>query len=202
MKTTALLIIDVQQGINEADYWGGNRNNAGAEENIKALLTGARESGLYVFIIRHHSINKNSPFFPDKKGSAILPFVEPLEHEVLITKSTTNAFLRTSLQHELESRGVSALIVTGFVTNNSVEATVRYAAEVGFEVTVAADATATFDKRAIDGTVYSSELIHQVSLANLQAEYATIKTTQQILREMESDAIATKPTDYETLAKR
>jgi nicotinamidase-related amidase len=73
------------------------------------------------------------------------------------------------------------LIITGFVTNNSIEATARNAGDLGIDTTVVSDATACFDKIAVNGVKYSSDVVHQLSLANLKDEYADIKTTQEVL---------------------
>jgi nicotinamidase-related amidase len=177
----ALLIIDVQKGIDEVSHWGGNRNNPEAEGNIKVLLHAWRKIGLPVFIIKHCSLSPQSPFYPHQKGNELKDFVTLLESEELIQKETANAFLRTPLIEKLAEKDIQHLYITGFVTNNSIEATARMAGELGFKTTVISDATACFNKTGVDGTVYSAELIHQISLSNLKDEYAAITTTQQVL---------------------
>jgi nicotinamidase-related amidase len=184
MTNPALLVIDVQTGIEQSEYWGGNRNNPNAEDNIAALLRHWRSSGRAVFIVQHHSNNPVSPFFPEKEGNHLKAFAEPLPGETLLTKATTNAFIGTPLIHLLAEKKIDTIVVAGFVTNNSVEATVRFAGESAFRVVVVSDATATFDKKGLDGTVYPAELVHQISLANLQGEYATVKSTRQILEDL------------------
>ena len=73
-------------------------------------------------------------------------------------------------------------MIAGFVTNNSVEATARMAGDLGYKTTVVADATAAFDKRGIDGTIYPSHLVHALSLSHLKDEYASIATTAEVLQ--------------------
>ena len=188
---TALVVIDVQKGIDESEHWGGNRNNLFAEDQIKRLLHFWRSLHLPVFIIQHCSASPTSPFRPGYNGNDLKEFVGPGPNERLIKKSHTNAFIETNLQELLQYDGIDELVLCGFVTNNSVEATARMAGDLGFKVTVLSDATATFDKRGIDGTVYSSELIHQISLANLRHEYAEVKKTEEVMREygLKSDQV-------------
>ncbi|AYB32414.1 cysteine hydrolase family protein [Chryseolinea soli] len=180
-EKTALIVIDVQHGIDEAGHWGGNRNNPTAEENIARLLKHCRALGLPIVIVQHDSVSPASPFRPGQKGNLLKDFVTVLPGEKSIHKSTANAFIKTDLEAFLKAQHIAKLIITGFVTNNSVEATARMAGELGFHTTVVSDATASFDKVGVDGTKYSSTLIHQVSLSNLKDEYASIATTAEVI---------------------
>jgi nicotinamidase-related amidase len=77
--------------------------------------------------------------------------------------------------------GYDTLVITGVVTNNSVEATVRVAGNLGFKTYVVSDATATFDRVALDGKLHHAEDVHAHSLANMQGEYATVIDTKKLL---------------------
>ncbi len=54
----------------------------------------------------------------------------------------SSGFANTDLDLLLKKHGVHKLIVIGLIAHTCVEATVRYAAELGYEVTVVRDATA------------------------------------------------------------
>ena len=54
------------------------------------------------------------------------------------------------------------------------------AGNLGYETFVVADATATFNKKGIDGKNYPAELIHETALASLSNEFATVVTTDFI----------------------
>jgi nicotinamidase-related amidase len=179
---TALIVIDAQEGIKEELHWGGNRNNPNAEQNIAGLLQQWRQFKWPVVIVQHCSISATSPLRSSHPGNQLMGFVNLQPHEKLIRKSTANAFINTDLEQYIKQEKISSLIITGFVTNNSVEATARMAGDLGFETIVVADATACFDKLAMDGIKYTSDVVHQLSLANLKDEYASIKTTEEILR--------------------
>ena len=180
-EKSALMVIDAQEGISEAMHWGGNRNNPEAEMNIAALLQHWRQLRRPVIIVQHCSVSASSPLRPEHSGNRLMEFVNLQPGEKLIRKSTANAFVNTDLDSYIREEKISSLIITGFVTNNSVEATARMAGDLGFTTIVVADATACFDKVAMNGIKYTSDVVHQLSLANLKDEYASIKRTHEIL---------------------
>ena len=181
---TALIVIDVQKGIDEAMHWGGNRNNPEAEGNIKLLVAEWRKRKWPVVIVQHASVSPHSPFHESRSGNALKDFIFVSDGEILIRKSTTNAFLGTPLQERLTDKNVRNVVICGFVTNNSVEATARMSGELGFGTIVVSDATAAFNKEGLDGTVYPAELVHNISLSNLKDEYADVKTTRQLISDL------------------
>jgi len=182
MSTPALILVDVQVGIDEANHWGGNRNNPQAEQNIERLLSQWRRNKFPVVVVQHCSKSPISPFRPGQRGNDLKDFVELKVGDKHVQKSTTSAFNGTDLEKYLVDNDIHALVVCGFVTNNSVEATARHAGDLGFDTTVVSDAVACFDKSGVDGTMYDSGLVHQISLSNLAGEYASIKTTEEIIR--------------------
>jgi nicotinamidase-related amidase len=111
-----------------------------------------------------------------------MDFIDVRKNEKLLQKSTASAFIKTDLVQHLDHLKISDLVITGFVTNNSVEATARNAGDLGINTVVVSDATACFDKVGINGVKYKSEVVHQLSLANLKDEYATIRTTEEIIQ--------------------
>ncbi len=54
----ALILIDIQKGFENIEYWGGQRNNPNTEENASELLILWREHDLPVFHIKHCSSNR------------------------------------------------------------------------------------------------------------------------------------------------
>ena len=75
------------------------------------------------------------------------------------------------------------LVVAGVITNNSVEATVRMAGNLGFTVHLVEDACFTYARRDYRGRLRSAEEVHAMSLANLDGEYCEVTTTDEILGE-------------------
>lgn len=177
----ALVIIDVQQAFENEEYWGGNRNNPHAEANIAKLLAAWRTNNLPVFHIQHCSQNPKSLLHETHEGNAFKEEVMPLTSETIIKKNVNSAFIGTNLQSQLEERSIHNLVIVGLITNHCVSTTARMATNLGFQTTVISDATATFDRISYDGRRFSADEIHEVSLASLHDEFATIANTASIL---------------------
>ena len=179
MKPPALLIIDVQKAIDDP-RWGSDRNNPGAASTIARLLGEWRRRGWPVFHVRHASTEPDSTYRPDGPGFAFKDEVQPLPGERVIEKSTNSAFIRTNLEQLLRADGIESVVITGVITNNSVEATARMSGNLGFATYVVADATATFGRHDYDGRWRTAAEVHAMSLANLDGEYAAVVTASQL----------------------
>ncbi len=179
---TALIIIDVQQAIDDPRWtrWG-SRNNPQAEGNIARLLAAWRAAQRPIVHVRHMSREPQSPYRPLQPGNEFKPQAAPLPQEHIVEKSTNSAFIGTALEADLRGAQIDTVIITGVITNNSVEATARMAGNLGFNTIVVSDATATFARPDFNGVLRTAEEVHAMSLANLQDEYAAIDTTSDIL---------------------
>ncbi|HFI0332442.1 TPA: isochorismatase family protein [Streptococcus suis] len=107
--------------------------------------------------------------------------VKPLEDELVITKTVNSAFIGTSLEAILREQSVSRLIIAGLTTPHCVSTTIRMATNLGFSVTLAEDATASFPLHDHNSRMFSAQEIQDSTLASLNEEFATILSTQQIL---------------------
>lgn len=181
-SSTALLVIDVQRAIDDPQ-WAvyGPRNNPLAETNIVELLGAWRKLGWPIFHIRHDSTFSTSPYRPGGPGNEFKPEVAPAPGEMIIAKQTNSAFIGTDLDNRLRNAGLGALVVVGVITNNSVEATVRMAGNLGFETYLVADGCFTFARRDYVGDLRSADEVHAMSLANLDGEYCRVVTTALVL---------------------
>lgn len=179
-ETTALLVIDLQRAIDHPCW--GQRNNPNAERNVRELLTLWRARGMPVYHVRHDSSEPDSTYRPGQPGHEFKPETAPLPGEPVIAKRVHSAFIGTSLESDLRARGSLDLVVTGVITNNSVEATVRMAANLGFRVYLVEDGCFTFGRNDWRGLWRSADDVHAMSLANLQGEYCTVVTTADIPR--------------------
>lgn len=175
----ALLIVDLQKAFDDPRY--RPRNNPEAEANVARLLAAWRETGRPVIHVQHLSREAGSPYRPGQPGCDFKDEVRPQAGELVIQKSTNSAFVDTGLGPYLEDKGIRTLVITGVATNNCVEATARMAGNLGYETYVVADATATADRTDLAGRVWRAAEIQALTLANLQGEYATVATTEEIL---------------------
>ena len=175
----ALLIIDMQQGMNQPKL--GRRNNPDAEVQIQRLLTAWRKSDRPVVRIRHMSRSPDSVFWPGQPGCEFQPALQPLAHEHVVEKNVPDAFVASGLERWLHARGIRQLVIVGVITNNSVEATARSGGNLSFAVTVVSDACYTFDQTDLSGRLWSAEDVHALSLSNLAMDYARVMETDNIL---------------------
>jgi nicotinamidase-related amidase len=175
----ALIVIDVQKAIDHPSW--GERNNLEAEQNITALLKFWRDTKRPIYHVRHDSVEPASHYRPGQPGHDFKPEAQPLSGEFIIAKQTCSAFIGTDLENRLRSAGQHTVIITGVITNNSVEATARMAGNLGFATYLVEDATFTFGRTDWNGTPRTAAEVHAMSLANLAGEYCTIVKTAQLL---------------------
>jgi nicotinamidase-related amidase len=189
----ALILIDIQQGFDITEAFGGERNNPDAELNASRLLEYWRASDWPVFHIRHCSVYPGSPLAEGHPGNEFKPEVRPLPGEPVIRKSVNSAFIGTDLKQRLDAQRIRTVVIAGFVTEHCVSTTARMAGNYGYLVFVAADATASFRKKGLGGEEIPAELVFQVSLATIDDEFATVLPTVRIL-EVFSTGLVTKGT--------
>lgn len=175
----ALLLIDLQKAIDHPDW--GRRNNPDAERQIAALLAAWRAKDRPIYHIRHDSVEPQSHYRPGQPGHDFKPEAQPAAGETVIAKRTNSAFIGTDLESRLRAAGHTVLVICGVITNNSVEATVRMAGNLGFDTYLVEDATFTFARQDWHGTWRTADEIHAMSLANLDGEYCSVVRAQEVL---------------------
>ena len=178
MRKTALLVIDVQKGLDDPSL--GQRNNPEAESNIALLLSGWRKRDLPVIHIRHCSVEPNSPLRPELPGNEFKEEAQPLPGETQFSKSVNSAFIGTGLEQYLQEHGISSLVIVGLTTDHCVSTSTRMASNLGFRVTLISDATATFERQGYDGILYSADDIHKINLVSLDGEFCIVRSTADI----------------------
>jgi len=178
----ALLLIDIQKGLDDIDYYGGHRNNLQAESNARKVLDFWRNHKLPIFHIKHNSTNPNSPLVKGQTGNYFKDIVKPLANETIIEKEVNSAFMGTDLKQQLDEREINELVIAGLTTDHCISSSARMAGNLGYKTYVVSDATATFDKVGANGIKYEAELIHEVALASLHNEFATVIETDDLLK--------------------
>ncbi len=91
----------------------------------------------------------------------------------------SSGFANTDLDVQLKKHGVHKLIVIGLIAHTCIEATVRFAAELGYDVTVVKDATAD----------YSDEMMHAALDINMPNYANAIVTTDEVVASIGNAAV-------------
>ena len=179
MPDTALLIIDIQN-----DYFpGGAMELEGADAagaKASQALKHFREKQLPVIHVRHLSVRPGATFFiPGTKGAEIHASVRPGAGEAVIEKNFPNSFRNTALKDQLEKNNITNLVVAGMMTHMCVDASVRHAADLGYKVTLLADACAT-RAQSYGGETVPARQVHHAFLAALNGFYAKVVNTHEL----------------------
>ncbi len=143
-RDTALLVVDVQLGLVES----GAHQSAEVVARIKGLIESARAAGTPVIYMQHNG-HAEGAIAPGTRGWQICPEIAPAEGELVIRKNASDSFYETTLQSELEARGIRKIVVVGFRTEYCVDTTCRSATTFGFDVTLASDAHSTNDSEVL-----------------------------------------------------
>jgi nicotinamidase-related amidase len=165
---TALLVIDPYNDfISEGGkIWDRIKNVAEANNCVPHMfevLNAARKVGLRIFYALHHRYRPgdyetwkyiapiqraawtSKAFESGTWGGEIRSEFAPRSGEIVAQEHwCSSGFANTDLDLLLKKHGINKLIVIGLIAHTCMEATVRYAAELGYEALVVRDATADF----------------------------------------------------------
>ncbi|MBN8890770.1 MAG: isochorismatase [Acetobacteraceae bacterium SCN 69-10] len=153
----ALLVVDVQNGTFNAAQQAirPEFHHAAATRvipNIARLIAACRQAGVEVIYTvmenatadgRDRSLDYKLSDIFIARGSweaRVLAAVAPGEDEMVIPKTSSSLFNSTNLDYLLRNIGIEDLIVTGFLTDQCIDHTVKDGADRGYYVTCLPDA--------------------------------------------------------------
>ena len=180
MATTALLVMDVQNGIVGRIPDGA----AALLERFGAAVGHARSAGLPVVYVRvafrpgGGDLNPRNRVFSalagrpdmsvDDPATRIHTAVAPAPDDVVVVKKRVSAFAGSDLDVVLRSLDATSLVLTGISTSGVVLSTLRQAADLDFDLTVLSDACADTDPE-----------VHRVLLEKVFPRQAAVMTTDE-----------------------
>jgi ureidoacrylate peracid hydrolase len=194
-QIAALLVIDPYNDfISEGGkLWPRIKNVAAANNcvpHMSQVVAAARKAGIRIFYAMHHRyrpgdyetwkyiapIQKgawNSKAFEDGTwGGEIRSEFKPEPGDIVAQEHwCSSGFANTDLDLLLKKHGIHTLIVIGLIAHTCVESTVRFAAELGYDVTLVKDATAD----------YSDQHMHAALATNLPNYASAILTTDEVV---------------------
>ncbi|MCR8930644.1 MULTISPECIES: cysteine hydrolase family protein [unclassified Pseudomonas] len=164
--STALLIIDVQQALCAGEYQCFEIDRV--ISTINDLSRRAREAGVPVVLIQHEE--KDGPFVRDADGWQLADGLLISTKDLRVNKTTGDSFYQTDLGKLLPNEDFERLVICGLQTDYCVNATVRRAHELCYDVVVAQDAHSTVD----NGTMSAEDIIaeHNKGFAALTSSVA------------------------------
>lgn len=195
---TALLVIDPYNDfISEGGkVWDRLKDVAEANNCVPhmiAVLNAARRAQLRVFYALHRRYRlgdyeswkyvapvqkaawSRKTFEYGTWGGEIRSELAPQRGDIVALEHwCSSGFANTDLDLQLKRHGIQRLIVTGLIAHTCVEATVRFAAECGYDVTMVRDATAD----------YSDEAMHAALDVNIPNYANAIVTTSELIESM------------------
>ena len=199
-EVTALLVIDPYNDfISEGGkIWDRLKDVAEANNcvaHMLQVLNVARQAELRVFYAPHHRYRpgdyetwkyvapiqraawSRKTFEYGTWGGEIRREFEPQPGEIVAQEHwCSSGFANTDLDLQLKKHGIHQLIVMGLIAHTCVEATVRYAAELGYETTLVKDATAD----------YSDVEMHAALDVNIPNYASAIVTTDEVVDSISS----------------
>ncbi len=140
MKKTILLVVDIQNLlIAEHPY-----NEVQFIENVQSLITEARLAGVEVIYVRHDD-GPETELAAGSEGWKIYEAVAPKPHEKIVDKQYNSAFYKTDLQAYLQSKKIENLMLVGMQTEFCIDATLRSAFDLGYNVLIPEATNTTYD---------------------------------------------------------
>jgi len=166
--TTALLIIDVQRALCTGEYECYDAKRV--IDTINGLSARARKSGIPVVLIQHNE--KDSPFAHGAEGWQLADGLVTAPGDLRVDKTANDSFYQTNLQKLIPREDFDRLVICGMQTDYCVNATVRQAHQLGYDVELAADAHTTVD----NGNMSAEDIIaeHNKDWAHLTGSVARI----------------------------
>ena len=164
-------------------------NSVDLHANLAKVSTAVREAGIPVFILPHHrhkssdyegwgyltptqkAAHEYQMFAVDSWGGEWYEGFGPQEGDVVVKEHWgASIFANTDLDVQLRQRGITHVICIGAIANTCTEGTARYAAELGYHVTLVRDATAAMSFEAmhaaheINGPMYAHAILTTAEL--------------------------------------
>ncbi|OLP52138.1 isochorismatase [Allorhizobium taibaishanense] len=172
---TALLIVDpyndfMSEGGKLYEAIKPTADQSGLFDNLRQIIPAVRASGVKVFIVPHHHADPHGhdydgwqhlnmfmeqgrgykAFEAGSWGGEFHPEFGPQPGDVVVKEHwSQNGFANTDLDFLLKQHGIQKVVLVGLVANSCIEATGRYAMEIGYHVTLIPDATAAFNEEGM-----------------------------------------------------
>ena len=181
-KTTALVLIDLQNGIIGRNTFPYSTTEVQAHSaQLAAALRAKGGTAVYVRVDVDDILflpadapgrDPNAPK-PPASASELSPDCGYQQGDVLITKRQWGAFYDTGLDQQLRRRRVRTILLGGIATNIGVESTARAAFDMGYELIFVEDAMSSISAEA-----------HQFAVKHIFPRMGRVRSTQEVVAEL------------------
>jgi nicotinamidase-related amidase len=176
-KTTALVLIDLQNGIVSRDTKPYHPSEVLERSRKLADAFRAKHAPVvYVRVLLSDFLSlpvDESMTLPKDLPASVSEIAEAAgmqSGDLLISKRHWGAFAGTELEKELRSRGVETVVLAGIATNMGVESTLRQGTGLGFAFVTVEDACSTF-----------SQEMQDFAFSAIFPRLSKVRKTQQVL---------------------
>ena len=185
---TAVLIMDYE---NQILGMLPEKTQAAVLDNASAILKQARQAHLPIIyvVVRfrdgYPEVSRQNKRFAGLKesgrlregtpGAEIDARVAPQPGDIVVTKRRVGAFSTTDLESILRANNISTLAMFGISTSGVVLSTVRWAADMDYQLVVVSDACADMDDE-----------VHRVLTEKVFPGQATVVSTQEFVKALAS----------------
>ncbi len=143
-----LLVIDIQKGIVDDELYNVNS----FKRNVSQLIKCARLNQVEVIYIQHDD-GEESGFSIGDEAFELASFLKPLDNEKIFIKNKNSAFTNKDFKEYLEKSNDKDLMIIGLQTEYCIDATIKSAFDLGYNIIVPIKANSTFDNYLIKAKV-------------------------------------------------
>ncbi|WP_312967067.1 cysteine hydrolase family protein [Acinetobacter gerneri] len=175
LKNSALLIIDMQNGLFHSDDPPYQANRL--LKNILQLIDFYKKESLPIVLVRH--IGKaNTPLATDHHFTQIIPEIMNYQQfDIILEKTTPSCFYKTDLAEFLKRLSIKHLVITGLKSDYCIDTTCRIAFEKDYKITLIKDAHST-----VNNSFLSAEKIIEHHNTILGNAFVNLKTTNEFMQ--------------------
>ena len=181
---TAVLVMDYQ---NDIVAMMSEKARSPLLDKASEAVKAARQAGLPIIYVvvrfrdgypevsqqnrRFAGLKESGRLREGTPGAEIHPRLAPQPGDVVVTKRRVGAFSTTDLETVLRAHNINTLVMFGIATSGVVLSTVRWAADMDYQLVVVSDASADMDTE-----------VHRVLTQKVFPTQATVVTTESMVK--------------------
>ena len=193
----ALIVIDVQN-----EYVTGNLLIEYPDiklslANIGKAMDAATKDGIPIIVVQQFAPAESPIFAQGTNGWELHDVVRTRKWNHYFDKKLPSAFAGTDLATWLTDNNINILSVTGYMTHNCIDSTIKHAFHSGLAVEYLSDASGSLSYSNKAGSA-SAEEIHRTFSTVMQARFAAVVSTEEWINLLHSNGVAERDGIYKS----